>query len=70
MLELRPVIVDGEVQLVDGFRDGEWLGSRRTLRLCMHSWNHNPFRGIRLAGPYGWWRADERTLGRADRGPR
>jgi hypothetical protein len=34
-LELRPVYgEDGEVQLHDIFRDGEWCGSRRTQEQC------------------------------------
>lgn len=31
VIELRPVVVDNQVQLWDIWVDGVWLGSRRTL---------------------------------------
>ena len=36
MVELRPVIdqYNGRVILFDIYRDGQWLGSRRTVEQC------------------------------------
>jgi hypothetical protein len=33
-IEMRPVVVDGDIQLYDIYVEGRWIGSRRTIGQC------------------------------------